>query len=129
MRPSADVWVVYGDGSVGYSLAEFDTFVRHGIGVIALVGNDAGWTQIAREQVEVLHDDVGTVLARTDYQRAAEGSAARGLLPRRRRSDRTPCSARRATRALRPPRATQRPHRKHRLPQGLDLDVRARGWS
>ncbi|HYN03004.1 MAG TPA: thiamine pyrophosphate-binding protein [Vicinamibacteria bacterium] len=79
VRPSADVWVVYGDGSVGYSLAEADTFARHGLGVIALVGNDGGWTQIAREQVEVLHDDVGTVLARADYERAAEGLGARGL--------------------------------------------------
>jgi acetolactate synthase-1/2/3 large subunit len=79
VRPSADVWVVYGDGSVGYSLAEADTFARHGLGVVALVGNDGGWTQIAREQVEVLHDDVGTVLARADYERAAEALGARGL--------------------------------------------------
>jgi acetolactate synthase-1/2/3 large subunit len=78
-RPSADVWIVYGDGSVGYSLAEADTFARHGVGVVALVGNDAGWTQIAREQVEVLKDDVGTVLAATDYERAAEGLGAHGL--------------------------------------------------
>ena len=79
VRPSADVWVVYGDGSVGYSLAEADTFARHGLGVVAVIGNDGAWTQIAREQVEVLHDDVGTVLARADYERAAEGLGARGL--------------------------------------------------
>ncbi len=79
VRPTADVWIVYGDGSVGYSLAEADTFARHGLGVVALVGNDAGWTQIAREQVEVLKDDVGTVLAATDYERAAEGLGAHGL--------------------------------------------------
>jgi acetolactate synthase-1/2/3 large subunit len=78
-RPSADVWIVYGDGSLGYSLAEADTFARHGIGVVALVGNDGGWTQIAREQVEALGDDVGTVLASADYERAAEGLGARGL--------------------------------------------------
>ena len=53
-RPKAEVWIIYGDGSAAYSLAEFDTFVRHGIPVIAVVGNDAGWTQIAREQVEIL---------------------------------------------------------------------------
>lgn len=23
------VWIVYGDGSLGYSVAEFDTFTRH----------------------------------------------------------------------------------------------------
>jgi len=79
VRPSADVWVVYGDGSVGYSLAEADTFARHGLGVVAVIGNDRGWTQIAREQVEVLKDDVGTVLAPTAYERAAEGLGARGL--------------------------------------------------
>ena len=79
VRPSADVWVVYGDGSVGFSLAEADTFARHGLGVIAVVGNDAAWTQIARDQVDILRDDVGTVLAATDYDRAAEGLGARGL--------------------------------------------------
>jgi acetolactate synthase-like protein len=79
-RPEADVWIVYGDGSVAYSLAEFDTFARHGVAVIAIVGNDAGWTQIAREQIEVLHDDVGVVLARTDYHKVAEGYGGRGLL-------------------------------------------------
>jgi len=78
-RPEAEVWLLYGDGAAGYSLAEMDTFVRHGIGVIAVVGNDAGWTQIARDQVEILKDDVGTVLARTDYERVAEGFGAAGL--------------------------------------------------
>ncbi len=79
-RPEADVWILYGDGSVAYSLAEFDTFVRHGLPVIAVVGNDAGWTQIAREQIEILKDDVGTVLARTDYHKVAEGYGGKGLL-------------------------------------------------
>jgi len=78
-RPRADVWILYGDGSAAYSLAEIDSFARHGLPVIAVVGNDAGWTQIAREQVEMLHDDVGTVLARTDYHRVAEGYGGQGL--------------------------------------------------
>jgi len=78
-RPGADVWILYGDGSSAYSLAEIDTFARHGLAVIAVVGNDAAWSQIAREQVEMLHDDVGTVLARTDYHRVAEGYGGRGL--------------------------------------------------
>jgi len=78
-RPEAEVWVLYGDGALGYSLAEADTFARHGVGVVAVIGNDGGWTQIAREQVEVLKDDVGTVLARADYERAAQGLGACGL--------------------------------------------------
>ncbi len=78
-RPRSEVWLVWGDGASGYGLAEFDTFVRHGIPVIAVVGNDAGWTQIAREQVKMLHDDVGTVLARTAYHEVARGLGAEGL--------------------------------------------------
>jgi acetolactate synthase-1/2/3 large subunit len=82
-RPESEVWILYGDGSVGFTLSEFDTFVRHKLPIIAVVGNDAGWTQIARDQVVILDDDVGTVLARTDYHRAAEGLGARGLLVER----------------------------------------------
>ncbi len=79
-RPAAEVWIIFGDGACGYSLAEFDTFVRHGVPVIAVVGNDAGWTQIAREQVKVLGDDVGTVLARSAYHEVAAGFGAEGIL-------------------------------------------------
>ncbi|KAK2512444.1 hypothetical protein Q9233_016267, partial [Columba guinea] len=62
-RPDAEVWVLYGDGSLGYSLMEFDTFVRHKTPVIALVGNDACWSQIAREQVALLGSNVACGLA------------------------------------------------------------------
>ena len=82
VRPGRETWIVWGDGASGYGLTEFDSFVRHGLPVIAVVGNDAAWTQIAREQVKMLHDDVGTVLARTDYHRVAEGFGAEGLLVR-----------------------------------------------
>jgi acetolactate synthase-1/2/3 large subunit len=79
-RSDAEVWLIWGDGASAYGLAEFDTFVRHGMPVIAVVGNDASWSQIAREQVKLLHDDVGTVLARTTYHHVAEGFGAAGLL-------------------------------------------------
>jgi acetolactate synthase-1/2/3 large subunit len=72
--------VIWGDGSAGYGLAELDTFARHGLGVIALVGNDGSWAQIARDQVAILGDAVGTELARTSYEKAAEGLGGRGLL-------------------------------------------------
>jgi acetolactate synthase-like protein len=79
-RPGREVWVVYGDGSSAYSLAEFDTFVRHGVAPIAVIGNDGAWAQIAREQVDMLGDDVGTVLRRSDYHVVAEGYGGVGLL-------------------------------------------------
>ena len=78
-RPGAEIWLLYGDGSCAYSLAEFDTFVRHQLPVIAVVGNDASWAQIARDQVELLKDDVGTVLRHTDYDVVAEGYGGKGF--------------------------------------------------
>ncbi|MBX3636940.1 MAG: thiamine pyrophosphate-binding protein [Rubrivivax sp.] len=78
-RPGRELWIVFGDGACGWSLAEIDSFVRQGFAPIMVVGNDAGWTQIAREQVKMLKDDVATVLARTDYHRVAEGFGAAGL--------------------------------------------------
>jgi acetolactate synthase-1/2/3 large subunit len=82
-RPGSETWILYGDGACGYGLAEFDTFVRHRIPVIAVVGNDAGWTQIAREQVKLLGDDVATVLARSDYHAVAAAFGAEGIVVKR----------------------------------------------
>jgi thiamine pyrophosphate-dependent acetolactate synthase large subunit-like protein len=79
-RPGSEVWIVWGDGACGWGLAEFDSMVRQRIPVIAVVGNDAGWTQIAREQVKMLHDDVATVLARSNYHQVVAGFGAEGLL-------------------------------------------------
>lgn len=80
LRPDAEVWLLWGDGASGYGLAEFDSFVRHRVPVIAVVGNDASWAQIAREQVKLLGDDVGTALARSDYHAVAQGFGAAGIV-------------------------------------------------
>ena len=79
VQPDAEVWLMYGDGAAGFSLVELDTMVRHRLGVIAVVGNDAGWTQIARDQVVILDDAVATVLARTRYDQVAAGFGAIGI--------------------------------------------------
>lgn len=79
-RPGQETWLIYGDGSCAFSLAEMDTCVRHGLAPIAVIGTDGLWAQIAREQSNVLGDDVGTVLRRCDYHVAAEGYGAKGLL-------------------------------------------------
>ncbi|CAH3015536.1 unnamed protein product [Porites evermanni] len=79
-RPEAEVWVIYGDGSLGYSVAEFDTFTRHKTPVIALVGNDACWSQIAREQVPMFGSSIGCDLEFTNYHVVADGYGGKGLL-------------------------------------------------
>jgi len=78
-RPDAQVWIIWGDGSAGYSLAEFDTFKRHNIPVIGLVGNDACWTQIEREQVPMFQDDVACPLHYSAYHTVAEGYGGQGI--------------------------------------------------
>lgn len=80
VRPGAEVWIIWGDGSSAYSLAEFDTCVRHGLAPIAVVGTDASWAQIARDQVDLLGDDVATTLVKTPYHTVAEGYGGVGLL-------------------------------------------------
>jgi acetolactate synthase-1/2/3 large subunit len=45
-----------------------------------VIGNDAGWTQIARDQVTMLDDDVATVLKYSDYHKIADALDAKGLL-------------------------------------------------
>lgn len=80
VRPKAEVWLFYGDGSSAYSLAEFDTYVRSGFAPIAVIGTDASWQQIARDQIEILGDAVGTELLRTAYHTVAEGYGAKGIL-------------------------------------------------
>ncbi|HET8796769.1 MAG TPA: thiamine pyrophosphate-dependent enzyme, partial [Thermoanaerobaculia bacterium] len=81
-RPGEELWILYGDGALGFSLADFDTFARHRIPAIAVVANDACWSQIAREQVEILGAPTACTLARTDYHLAAEALGGRGLLLR-----------------------------------------------
>lgn len=80
VRPKAEVWIIYGDGSSAYSLNEFDTFARHGMAPIAVIGTDASWQQIARDQSTLLGSDVGTTLRKTDYHQVAQGYGGVGLL-------------------------------------------------
>ncbi|MBW2375830.1 MAG: thiamine pyrophosphate-binding protein [Deltaproteobacteria bacterium] len=80
VRPGKEVWLIYGDGSCAYSLAEMDTCVRHGLAPIAVIGTDGSWSQIAREQIPMLGTDVGTVLNRTAYHQVGQGYGAVGLL-------------------------------------------------
>jgi thiamine pyrophosphate-dependent acetolactate synthase large subunit-like protein len=78
VHPDHDVWIIYGDGSAAYSLMEYDTFVRHKLPVMSVIGNDACWGQIARDQVEVLKSDCAMNLAFSDYQDVGKAFGAAG---------------------------------------------------
>jgi acetolactate synthase-like protein len=78
-RPDHDVVILYGDGSAGYSIMEFDTFVRHKLPVGAIIGNDACWTQIYRDQIEFLQDDVACMLNYSHYEEISKTFGGGGM--------------------------------------------------
>ena len=78
-KPESEVWLIYGDGSLGYSIAEFDTFMRHKTPVIAVVGNDACWSQIQRAQVKIFKSEVACNLSFCSYELVASGYGGVGL--------------------------------------------------
>jgi thiamine pyrophosphate-dependent acetolactate synthase large subunit-like protein len=70
-RPEARVVLMYGDGSFGLHGLEFEAMVRQKIPVIAIIGNDAAWTQIRRGQVE-LYGESRAVATGLSYARYDE---------------------------------------------------------
>ncbi|EPB76992.1 thiamine pyrophosphate enzyme, TPP binding domain protein [Ancylostoma ceylanicum] len=71
VHPNRPVYILWGDGSSGYSIMEYDTFTRHKLPVIGVIGNDACWTQIAREQIPMFNSSVAVDLDRTRYDDVA----------------------------------------------------------
>jgi acetolactate synthase-1/2/3 large subunit len=51
LEPKAPVFVVLGDGTIGFHLAEFETAVRCGLPFVAILGNDARWN--AESQIQL----------------------------------------------------------------------------
>jgi acetolactate synthase-1/2/3 large subunit len=80
-RPGARVVLVYGDGSFGLHALEFEAMARQRIPVVAIIGNDAAWTQIRRGQVEMYGPSraVATGLDHTRYERIVEACGGRGF--------------------------------------------------
>ena len=74
VRPEARVVLVYGDGSFGLHGLEFEAMARQNIPVVAIIGNDASWTQIRRGQIEMYGESraVATSLEYTRYDKVVE---------------------------------------------------------
>ena len=80
-NPEANLVMLYGDGSFGWSLCEFDTFRRFKFGLIAVIGNDSCWHQMYRDQVRILKDTTATLLGKhTRYDKVVEGFGCKGFL-------------------------------------------------
>jgi acetolactate synthase I/II/III large subunit len=80
-RPDARVVLVYGDGSFGLHALEFEAMARQKIPVVAVIGNDAAWTQIRRGQVSMYGEEraLATALDYTRYEKVVEAVGGKGF--------------------------------------------------
>ena len=81
LRPGAITWIVFGDGAFGLHGLEFEAMARQRIPVLAVIGNDAGWTQIRRGQVEMYGEarTPATALEYTRYEKVVEACGGVGF--------------------------------------------------
>jgi acetolactate synthase-1/2/3 large subunit len=79
-RPHGQVLLILGDGAAGLDLLEFEAAVRQRIPFVAVVGNDAAWTQIRRLQVQLFGEAraVATRLDATRYDRVVAALGGHG---------------------------------------------------
>jgi len=76
--PDAPVVMITGDGSLGFYLAELDTLVRQNLGVVIIVGNDAGWGLERELQGELCGSTVACELRSTRYDLIMKGFGGEG---------------------------------------------------
>ena len=79
-RPGKPVFALLGDGTFGYHALEFDTALRYGLPIVAVVGNDARWN--AEYQLQLDHygpkRTVACELLPTRYDQVAEALGGHG---------------------------------------------------
>jgi acetolactate synthase-1/2/3 large subunit len=79
-RPGGRAIACMGDGTFGFHGLEFDTAVRHGIPVVAIIGNDAAWGTERHRQIQLYGPDrlVASDLLPQRYDRMAAALGAHG---------------------------------------------------
>lgn len=75
-HPGRPVTIITGDGSLGFYIAELDTAVRHGLPVVVIVGNDAGWG--LERELQGGQKTVGCELRPTRYDLVMQGFGGEG---------------------------------------------------
>jgi acetolactate synthase-1/2/3 large subunit len=81
-EPGKPVVALMGDGSFGLSGIEFDTAVRHGLPLVVVIANDAGWGEVRDGQRKRYGNErvLGTNLAPTRYDELAKALGGHGEL-------------------------------------------------
>ncbi len=76
-NPGKRVIATTGDGSFGLTCMEMETAVRHGVPIVAIVGNDQGWGMIKRD-LKDKRERVGVDLGGARYDKIVEGMGGHG---------------------------------------------------
>jgi acetolactate synthase-1/2/3 large subunit len=71
--PNSRVIMLTGDGAFGFNAMEFDTAVRHGLNVVAILGNDSAWGIDRQIQLGLYGRSVATDLRQTRYDQVVQG--------------------------------------------------------
>jgi acetolactate synthase-1/2/3 large subunit len=82
LNPDKRVLLLTGDGSVGFNFMEFETSIRKGLPIVAVISNDLGWGMIRHSQEIRLGHSIpnGTFIGRVEYHRMVEALGGRGYL-------------------------------------------------
>jgi acetolactate synthase-1/2/3 large subunit len=80
-HPGRQVVVLYGDGAVGFTIGDFDTLVRHGADVTAIIGNNGIWG-LEKHPMQMIfgYDVVAELTPGTRYDLVAEALGGHGQL-------------------------------------------------
>lgn len=83
-HPDKKVLLITGDGAFGYGIAEYDTCMRYGINITAVIFNDGLWGMIKRSEQRKAPDEtnfIGLDLEQnTHYEKVVEGFGGYGEL-------------------------------------------------
>jgi acetolactate synthase-1/2/3 large subunit len=82
-RPERQVVLLLGDGAFGFSGMEFDTLARHGIAVVAVIGNNGIWG-LEKHPMEFIYgySVAAELRPETRYDKVAEALGCHGELVR-----------------------------------------------
>jgi len=78
--PNSRVFMLTGDGAFGFNGMEFDTAVRHGLNIVAIIGNDSAWGIDRQIQLGLYGRAVATDLRQSRYEQIVQDLAATASL-------------------------------------------------
>ncbi len=82
-HPGRQVVALFGDGAIGFSLGDLDTWARHGVNVTAVVGNNGVWG-LEKHPMRLLFGEalVADLAPETRYDQVADALGVAGELVR-----------------------------------------------